>query len=78
LVSGRAGRPAKYLHKSFPNILFSSKYRKKSRGNWLNQVHLNNISAVAEMGNRLATTDMGQKLGAALPLSVGEGELGTI
>ena len=29
-------------------------------------------SAVAEMGNRLATIDMGQKVGAAVPLSVGE------
>jgi len=29
-------------------------------------------SAVAEMGDRLATIDMGRKVGAAVPLSVGE------
>jgi len=32
----------------------------------------NHNSAVAEMGDRLATTDMGRKEGAAVPLSVGE------
>jgi len=31
----------------------------------------NKCSAVAEMGNRLATVDMGQKEGAAVPLSGG-------
>jgi len=31
-----------------------------------------NRSAVAEIGNRLATTDMGRKVGAAVPLSVRE------
>jgi len=30
-------------------------------------------SAVAEMGYRLATIDMGRKVGAAVPLSVREG-----
>jgi len=29
-------------------------------------------SAVAEMGDRLATIDMGRKVGGAVPLSVGE------
>jgi len=29
-------------------------------------------SAVAVMGDRLATTDMGRKMGAAVPLSAGE------
>jgi len=29
----------------------------------------NKSSAVAEMGDRLATTDMGRKVGAAVPLS---------
>jgi len=33
-------------------------------------VYLNKSSAVAEMGNRLATTDMGRKVGAVLPLSM--------
>jgi len=28
-------------------------------------------SAVSEMGNRLVTTDMGRKVGATMPLSVG-------
>ena len=38
---------------------------------WFN----NKSSAVAEMGNRLATTDIGQKVeGAAVPLSVGGAE----
>jgi len=32
----------------------------------------NKSSAVAEMGDRLATVDMGRKVGAAVPLSVGE------
>ena len=32
-------------------------------------------SVVAEMGDRLTTIDMGRKVGAAVPLSVG-GELG--
>ena len=31
----------------------------------------NNSSAVAETGDRLATIDMGQKVGAAVPLSLG-------
>jgi len=31
----------------------------------------NNSSAVAEMGDRLATIDMVRKMGAAVPLSVG-------
>ena len=31
----------------------------------------NKSSAVAEMGDRLAAIDMGQKVGAAVPLSVG-------
>jgi len=35
-----------------------------------NDSHYN--SAVAEMGDHLATVDMGQKVGAAVPLSVGE------
>jgi len=30
------------------------------------------LSSVAEMGDRLATTDMSRKLGDAVPLSVGE------
>jgi len=33
---------------------------------------LEKSSAVAKMGDRLATTDMGRKVGAAMPLSVGE------
>jgi len=37
-------------------------------------VYFNKCSAVAEMGNRLATIDMGQKLGGCVPF--GEGELG--
>jgi len=36
----------------------------------------NKHSAVAEMGNRLATTDMGRKEGAAVPL-LGEREAGS-
>jgi len=32
----------------------------------------NKSSAVAEMGNLLATIGMGRKVGAAVPLSVGE------
>jgi len=32
----------------------------------------NKSSAVAEMGDRLATIDMGQKVEAAVPLSMGE------
>jgi len=32
----------------------------------------NKSSAVAEMGDCLATTDTGQKVGAAVPLSIGE------
>ena len=32
----------------------------------------NKSSSVAEMGDRLATIDMGQKVGDAVPLSVGE------
>jgi len=32
----------------------------------------NKSSAVAEMGDRLVTIDMGQKVGAALPLFMGE------
>ena len=40
------------------------------------QIHmLNKSSAVAEMGDRLVTIDMGRKVGAVVPLSVG-GELG--
>ena len=35
----------------------------------------NKSSAVAEMGDRLATIDIGRKVGAALPLSI-KGELG--
>ena len=35
-------------------------------------MYLNKNSAVAEMGDRLATIDMGRKVGAAVPLSVGE------
>jgi len=33
--------------------------------------HLNKSSAVAEMGDRMVTIDMGRKVGAAMPLSVG-------
>ena len=36
---------------------------------------VNRSSAVVEMGDRLATIDIGRKVGAAVPLSVGE-ELG--
>ena len=32
----------------------------------------NKSPAVADTGDRLATTDMGQKVGAAVPLTVGE------
>jgi len=32
----------------------------------------NKSSAVAEMGDRLVTIDMARKVGAAVPLSVGE------
>jgi len=35
----------------------------------------NKSSAVTEMGDSLATTDMGRKVGAAVPIS-GRGELG--
>ena len=38
-------------------------------------VMVNNSSAVDEMGDRLATIDMGRKLGA-VPLFFGGGELG--
>ena len=34
--------------------------------------YLNKSFAVAEMGDRLATTNMGRKVGAAVPLSMGE------
>jgi len=34
----------------------------------------NNSSVVAEVGDRLATIDVGQKVGAAVPLSVGGAE----
>ena len=34
---------------------------------------MNKSSAVAEMGDRLATIDIARKVGAAVPLSVGEG-----
>jgi len=33
--------------------------------------HLNKSSAVAQLGDRLATIDMSRKVGAAVPLSVG-------
>jgi len=33
---------------------------------------VNKSSAVAEMGDRLATIDMGRKVGVAVPLSVGD------
>ena len=34
--------------------------------------HFDKSSAVAEMGDRLATIDMGRKVGRTVPLSVGE------
>jgi len=34
--------------------------------------NINNSTAVAEMGDRLATINMDRKVGAAVPLSVGE------
>ena len=39
---------------------------------WLWIKFCNKSSAVAEMADRLVTTDMGQKVGTAVPLSVGE------
>ena len=33
--------------------------------------HFYKSSAIAEMGDRLATIDMGRKVGAAVPLSLG-------
>ena len=36
-------------------------------------VKLNKSSAVAEMGDRLATIDIGRQVGAAVPLSTGRG-----
>jgi len=38
---------------------------------------LNKSSAVAEMGDRLATIDMGRNVGASVPLSVGSQQLPT-
>ena len=38
----------------------------------LNTTHVNSRSAVPEMGDRLATIDMGRKVGAAVLLPVGE------
>jgi len=38
---------------------------------YFREVKKNKSSAVAEMGDRLATIDKGRKVGAAVPLSVG-------
>jgi len=38
----------------------------------MNNCHFYKSSAIAEMGDRLATIDIGRKVGAAVPLSLGE------